>query len=391
MNIHEYQAKQLLKGYGVAVLDGVAAMTVDEAVAGAEKLGGPVWVVKSQIHAGGRGKGGGVKVVKSVADVKAEATRMLGMQLVTHQTGPEGQKVRRLYVEQGCNIAKELYVSVVLDRATARVTFMASTEGGMDIEEVAEHHPEKIIRVSVDPATGLQAFHARKLAFGLKLEGDANKAAVKFFTAIYKAFVELDCSQVEINPLVLTGDNKIVALDAKMNFDDNALFRHPDVAAMRDEDEEDANEREAKNHELSYVRMDGNIGCMVNGAGLAMATMDIIKLYGGEPANFLDVGGGATKERVTAAFKIILSDEKVKGVLVNIFGGIMKCDIIAEGIIAAAKEVALSVPLVVRLEGTNVQLGKEILAKSGLPIVSADNLDDAAKKVVAATKQAMAA
>lgn len=391
MNIHEYQAKQLLKGYGVTVLNGVAAMTVDEAVAGAEKLGGPVWVVKAQIHAGGRGKGGGVKVVKSVADVKAEATRMLGMQLITHQTGPEGQKVRRLYIEQGCNIAKELYVSVVLDRATARVTFMASTEGGMDIEEVAEHHPEKIIRVSVDPATGLQPFHARKLAFGLKLEGDANKAAVKFFTTIYKAFVELDCSQVEINPLVLTGDNQIVALDAKMNFDDNALFRHPDVVAMRDEDEEDANEREAKNWELSYVRMDGNIGCMVNGAGLAMATMDIIKLYGGEPANFLDVGGGATKERVTAAFKIILSDPKVKGVLVNIFGGIMKCDIIAEGIIAAAKEVALSVPLVVRLEGTNVQLGKDILAKSGLPIVSADNLDDAAKKVVAATKQAMAA
>jgi succinyl-CoA synthetase beta subunit len=391
MNIHEYQAKELLKGYGVTVLAGYPAMTVDEAVKAAEKLPGPVWVVKSQIHAGGRGKGGGVKVVKSVADVKAEATRMLGMQLVTHQTGPEGQKVRRLYIEQGCNIAKELYVSVVLDRATARVTFMASTEGGMDIEEVAEKHPEKIIRVAVDPATGMQPFHARQLAFGLNLSGDANKAAQKFFTAICKAFVELDCSQVEINPLVLTNDNQIVALDAKMNFDDNALFRHPDVVAMRDEDEEDANEREAKNHELSYVRMDGNIGCMVNGAGLAMATMDIIKLYGGEPANFLDVGGGATKERVTTAFKIILSDPKVKGVLVNIFGGIMKCDIIAEGIIAAAKEVALSVPLVVRLEGTNVQLGKDILAKSGLPIVSADNLNDAAEKVVKATKQALAA
>lgn len=391
MNIHEYQAKTLLKKYGVVVLDGYPAMTVAEAVAGAEKLPGPVWVVKSQIHAGGRGKGGGVKVVKSVADVKSEATRMLGMQLITHQTGPEGQKVRRLYIEQGCNIAKELYVSVVLDRATARVTFMVSTEGGMDIEEVAEKHPEKIMNVSIDPATGMQGFHARRLAFGLNLQGDANKAAVKFFMAIYQAFMDLDCSQVEINPLVLTGDNKIVALDAKMNFDDNALFRHPDVVALRDEDEEDANEREAKNHELSYVRMDGNIGCMVNGAGLAMATMDIIKLYGGEPANFLDVGGGATKERVTTAFKIILSDPKVKGVLVNIFGGIMKCDIIAEGIIAAAKEVALNVPLVVRLEGTNVQLGKDILAKSGLPILSADNLDDAAKKVVAATKQAMAA
>lgn len=391
MNIHEYQAKQLLKGYGVSILAGIPAFTVEEAVAAAEKLGGPVWVVKSQIHAGGRGKGGGVKVVKSVADVKAEATRMLGMQLITHQTGPEGQKVRRLYIEQGCNIAKELYCSVVMDRGTSRVTFMVSTEGGMDIEEVAEKHPEKIVRVSVDPATGIQGFHARKLAFGLGLSGDANKSAIKFFMAIYKAFNELDCSQIEINPLVLTGDNQIIALDAKMNFDDNALFRQPDVVAMRDEDEEDANEREAKNWELSYVRMDGNIGCMVNGAGLAMATMDIIKLYGGEPANFLDVGGGATKERVTAAFKIILSDPKVKGVLVNIFGGIMKCDIIAEGIIAAAKEVSLNVPLVVRLEGTNVQLGKDILAKSGLPIVSADNLADAAEKVVKATKQAMAA
>jgi succinyl-CoA synthetase beta subunit len=391
MNIHEYQAKQLLKGYGVSILAGIPAFTVEEAVAAAEKLGGPVWVVKSQIHAGGRGKGGGVKVVKSVADVKAEATRMLGMQLITHQTGPEGQKVRRLYIEQGCNIAKELYCSVVMDRGTSRVTFMVSTEGGMDIEEVAEKHPEKIVRVSVDPATGMQGFHARKLAFGLGLSGDANKSAIKFFMAIYKAFNELDCSQIEINPLVLTGDNQIIALDAKMNFDDNALFRQPDVVAMRDEDEEDANEREAKNWELSYVRMDGNIGCMVNGAGLAMATMDIIKLYGGEPANFLDVGGGATKERVTAAFKIILSDTKVKGVLVNIFGGIMKCDIIAEGIIAAAKEVSLNVPLVVRLEGTNVQLGKDILAKSGLPIVSADNLADAAEKVVKATKQAMAA
>lgn len=391
MNIHEYQAKQLLKTYGVAVLNGVPALSVDEAVQGAETLGGPVWVVKAQIHAGGRGKGGGVKVVKSIADVRSEATRMLGMQLVTHQTGPEGQKVRRLYIEQGCDIKKELYCSVVMDRGTSRVTFMVSTEGGMDIEEVAEKHPEKIVRVAVDPASGMMQFHARRLAFGLGLSGEASKHAIKFFMAIYKAFMELDCSQIEINPLVLTGKDEIIALDAKMNFDDNALFRQSKVNDLRDEDEEDANEREAKNHELSYVRMDGNIGCMVNGAGLAMATMDIIKLYGGEPANFLDVGGGATKERVTTAFKIILSDPKVKGVLVNIFGGIMKCDIIAEGIIAAAKEIKLSVPLVVRLEGTNVQLGKDILAKSGLPIVSADNLADAADKVVKATKQAMAA
>jgi succinyl-CoA synthetase beta subunit len=391
MNIHEYQGKSLLKKYGIAVPEGFPAMSVDEAVDAAKKLGGPVWVVKSQIHAGGRGKGGGVKVVKSIDDVQAEATRMLGMQLVTHQTGPEGQKVRRLYIEQGCDIARELYCSVVMDRNTSRVTFMVSTEGGMDIEEVAEKHPEKIIKVAIDPATGIQPFHARKLAFGLRLEGDANKNGVKFMLAIYKAFMELDASQVEINPLVVTGSGDVIALDAKMNFDDNALFRHPDVVAMRDEDEEDANERLAKDHELSYVRLDGNIGCMVNGAGLAMATMDIIKLYGGEPANFLDVGGGATTERVTAAFKIILSDKNVKGVLVNIFGGIMKCDIIANGIIAAAKEVSLSVPLVVRLEGTNVELGKKILRESGLPITSADNLADAARKVVDATNKAMKA
>ena len=391
MNIHEYQGKSLLKKFGVAVPEGFPAMSVEEAVEAAKKLGGPVWVVKAQIHAGGRGKGGGVKVVKSVEDVSAEATRMLGMQLVTHQTGPEGQKVRRLYVEQGCDIAKELYCSVVLDRATSRVTFMVSTEGGMDIEEVAEKHPEKIVRVSVDPATGMQPFHARKLAFGLGLSGDAHKSAMKFFVSMYKAFVDLDASLVEINPLVLTKGGDVIALDAKMNFDDNALFRHPDVAEMRDEDEEDPNERLAKDHELSYVRLDGNIGCMVNGAGLAMATMDIIKLYGGEPANFLDVGGGATTERVTAAFKIILSDPNVKGVLVNIFGGIMKCDIIANGIVAAAKEVSLSVPLVVRLEGTNVDLGKKILSTSGLPIIPADNLADAAQKVVDATKKAMKA
>ncbi|MBI4031410.1 MAG: ADP-forming succinate--CoA ligase subunit beta [Proteobacteria bacterium] len=391
MNIHEYQAKELLKKYNVAVPQGIPALSVEEAGKAAERLGGPVWVVKAQIHAGGRGKGGGVKVVKLVADVKKEAQRMIGMRLVTHQTGPEGQKVRRLYIEQGVDIAKELYLSVLLDRATGRVTFMASTEGGMDIEEVAHKTPEKIIRVSVDPATGMQPFHARKLAFGLGLTGEAIKSAAKFMTSMYKAFTDLDASLVEINPLVLTKGNEIIALDAKMNFDDNALFRHPDVAALRDEDEEDEKERIAKDHELSYVALDGDIGCMVNGAGLAMATMDIIKLYGGRPANFLDVGGGATTERVMAAFKIILSDKNVKGVLVNIFGGIMKCDIIAEGIIAAAKEVKLSVPLVVRLEGTNVDKGKRILAGSGLPIIAADNLGDAAQKVVNATKKAQAA
>ena len=391
MNIHEYQAKELLRKYGVATGQGLPALSVEEAVKAAETLGGPVWVIKAQIHAGGRGKGGGVKVVKSVTDVKNEAQRMLGMQLVTHQTGPQGQKVRRLYVEKGVEIAKELYLSVLLDRATGRVTFMASTEGGMDIEEVAYKTPERIIRVSVDPATGMQAFHARKLAFGLKLSGDAVKSATKFMMAIYKAFVELDASLVEINPLVLTRQNEIIALDAKVNFDDNALFRHPDVAALRDEDEEDEKERIAKDNDLSYVALDGNIGCMVNGAGLAMATMDIIKLYGGEPANFLDVGGGATAERVTAAFKIILSDPNVKGVLVNIFGGIMKCDIIAEGIVTAAKEIRIHVPLVVRLEGTNVDKGKKILANSGLPIIAADNLADAAQKVVSATRKAQAA
>ncbi len=391
MNIHEYQAKALLKKYGVKVLDGHAALSVEEAVKGAQALPGPVWVVKAQIHAGGRGKGGGVKVVKSVEDVKKESTRMLGMQLVTHQTGPEGQKVQRLYIEQGCDIARELYLSLLLDRATSCVTIMASTEGGMDIEEVAAHHPEKIIRVAIDPAAGIQPYHARKVAFGLGLEGEANKNAVKFVMALYKAYTDLDASIVEINPLVVTKSGEMVALDAKMNFDDNALFRHPEVAALRDEAEEDANEKLAKDNDLSYVRLEGNIGCMVNGAGLAMATMDIIKLYGGQPANFLDVGGGADEKRVTAAFKIILSDPNVKGVLVNIFGGIMKCDIIAGGIIAAAKEVSLRVPLVVRLEGTNVDLGKKILKESGLPILSADNLADAAAKVVDATKKAMAA
>jgi succinyl-CoA synthetase beta subunit len=366
MNIHEYQAKELLAKYGVAVPKGIPAMSVDEAVKAAGELPGPLYVVKAQIHAGGRGAGkfknnptgkGGVRLCKTPEEVKAAAEAMLNETLVTIQTGPEGKLVQRLYVTDGVDIKKEYYCSVVLDRKTSRVTFMTSTEGGMDIEEVAHKHPEKITKVSVDPAAGFQAHHARTLAFGLGLEGDAMKSAQKFFAALYKAFVELDCSIVEINPLIVTDKNEVVALDAKMNFDDNALFRQKAVNDMRDESEEDANEKLAKDWELSYVRMDGNIGCMVNGAGLAMATMDIIKLYGGEPANFLDVGGGATTERVTAAFKIILSDPNVKGVLVNIFGGIMKCDIIANGVIAAAKEVSLSVPLVVRLEGTNVKEG----------------------------------
>ncbi|MBI1326277.1 MAG: ADP-forming succinate--CoA ligase subunit beta [Alphaproteobacteria bacterium] len=388
MNIHEYQAKSLLKKYGVAVPQGFPAFTVDEAVDAAKKLGGPVWVVKSQIHAGGRGKGGGVKVVKSIDEVKAEATRMLGMQLVTIQTGPAGQKVRRLYIEEGAAVDKELYLSVLLDRGTGRVTFVASTEGGMDIEDVAHKAPEKIKKVSIDPATGMQPFHAREIAFSLGLTGDALKSAQSFMLQMYKAFTELDASMIEINPLVLTKDSKIIALDAKMGFDDNALYRQKEVSDMRDEEEEDPKEREAKNYDLSYVALDGNIGCMVNGAGLAMATMDIIKYYGGDPANFLDVGGGANAEKVTAAFKIILSDPKVQGILVNIFGGIMRCDIIAEGVIAAAKEVQLKVPLVVRLEGTNVEQGKKILSTSGLPIIAADNLADAAQKVVEATKKA---
>lgn len=399
MNIHEYQAKELLKKFGVAVPQGIPAMTVEEAVKAAQSLPGPLYVVKAQIHAGGRGAGkfknnpagkGGVRLCKTADEVKAAAEAMLGQVLVTKQTGPEGKEVQRLYVTDGVDIEKEYYCSVVLDRATSRVTFIVSTEGGMDIEEVAHNSPEKIVKVSVDPASGMSGFHARKLAFALGLAGDANKSAVKFFSSLYKAFVALDCSILEINPMILAG-NEVMALDAKMNFDDNALFRQPEVAAMRDETEEDEKEREAHKYELSYVALEGNIGCMVNGAGLAMSTMDIIKLYGGQPANFLDVGGGANKEKVTAAFKIILSDKNVKGVLVNIFGGIMKCDIIAEGIIAAAKDVKLSVPLVVRLEGTNVEKGKEILAKSGLDIIPADNLADAAQKVVDATKKALAA
>ena len=388
MNIHEYQAKALLADFGVAVPKGKVAFSVDEAVKNAEELGGPVWVVKAQIHAGGRGKGGGVKVVKSMQEVEEASSDILGMQLVTHQTGPGGQEVKRLYIEDGCDIAQELYLGLLVDRASSRVTIVASTEGGMEIEQVAEESPEKILKVVVDPAIGLQPFHARKLAFGLGLEGAQVKSAVKFLSAMYRAFIELDASMVEINPLVVTGSGEMMALDAKMNFDSNALYRHPNVEGLRDEDEEDPAEVEAAEHELNYIKLDGSIGCMVNGAGLAMATMDIIQLYGSSPANFLDVGGGATTERVTVAFKIILSDPNVKGILVNIFGGIMKCDVIAEGIVAAAKEVKLHVPLVVRLEGTNVEKGKAILAESGLPILSADDLDDAAQKAVKAVEEA---
>ena len=387
MNIHEYQAKSLLKKYGVNVPNGGVAFSSKEAVDVARSLKTPVWVVKAQIHAGGRGKGGGVKVVKTMEAVETEATRMLGMQLVTHQTGPHGQKVQRLYVEEGCDIKRELYLSLLVDRATSRVTVMASTEGGMEIEEVAAHTPEKIMKVAIDPVTGMQPFHAREIAFGLGLKDKQVNKCVSFLMAMYAAFVDLDCSIVEINPLVVTGSDDIIALDAKINFDDNALFRHPDVEAMRDEAEEDPAEILAGKNGLNYVKLDGSIGCMVNGAGLAMATMDIVKLYGGSPANFLDVGGGATKERVTIAFKIILSDPNVRGIFVNIFGGIMRCDIIAEGIIAAAREVKLSVPLVVRLEGTNVDLGKKILAESGLPIVSGDNLADGAQKIVSSVQQ----
>jgi succinyl-CoA synthetase beta subunit len=388
MNIHEYQAKALLGKFGVAVPQGHVAYSPEEAVDAARKLAGSVWVVKAQIHAGGRGKAGGVKVVKSIDDVRDAAQKMLGMTLITHQTGPQGKLVKRIYVEGGCDIKRELYLGMLVDRATSRITIMASSEGGMEIEEVAAKTPEKIIKVSIDPATGIQAFHARRIAFGLGLEGNQIASAGKFITAMYKAFTELDCSIVEINPLVVTGAGDVLALDAKVNFDDNALFRHKDVEELRDEDEEDPAELEAAKHSLNYIKLDGNIGCMVNGAGLAMATMDIIKLYGGAPANFLDVGGGATKERVTTAFKIILSDPNVEGILVNIFGGIMRCDVIAEGVVAAAREVSLHVPLVVRLEGTNVELGKKILSQSGLPILSADNLADAAEKVVKAVKEA---
>ena len=385
MNIHEYQAKEVLKKYGVPVPEGYPAFTVPEAVDVAKQLqnnGHKIFVVKAQIHAGGRGKAGGVKVTKSIDEAKEKAAEILGKTLVTHQTGPEGKEVKRLYVEAGSNIKKEYYLSAVMDRATKSVVFMASTEGGMDIEEVAAQTPEKIVTVKVDTASGIQGFHARRIGFALGFKGDLLKKFTKIVFALYKAFLDTDASQVEINPLVETAEGDILALDAKYNFDDNALYRHPDIRELRDLDEEEPLEIEASKYDLNYVKMDGKIGCMVNGAGLAMATMDIIKLYGSSPANFLDVGGGATKEKVTAAFKIILSDPNVEGILVNIFGGIMRCDIIADGIVEAAKEVNLSVPLVVRLEGTNVDLGKEILAKSGLTIISADDLADAAKKVV---------
>ena len=397
MNIHEYQAKELLRGYGVSVLEGFAAWTPEEAEVAAAKLPGPIYVVKSQIHAGGRGAGhfkddpqgkGGVRLARSPAEVRAAAEAMIGHTLVTKQTGPNGRDVRRVYVEAGCDIARELYLSLLVDRDTSRVLVMASTEGGMEVEEVATHSPEKILRVAVDPATGIFPYHARKLAFGLGLSGKQIGAFSRFVAAMYNAFIALDCAIVEINPLVVTQAGDVVALDAKVSFDDNALYRHGELAALRDEAEEDPKELEAARFDLNYVALDGVIGCMVNGAGLAMATMDIIKLYGSSPANFLDVGGGATREKVTAAFKIILSDPNVEGILVNIFGGIMRCDVIAEGVVAAAREVSLSVPLVVRLEGTNVALGKDILAKSGLPIISADNLADAAEKIVRAVKEA---
>ena len=386
MNIHEYQAKELLKARGIPVAQGGVAYTVEEAVEVAKKLPGPVYVVKAQIHAGGRGKGGGVKVVKSIDDVKEAATKILGMQLITHQTGPEGQEVRRLYIEEGCDIGRELYLGLLIDRATSRVTIMASTEGGMEIEEVAEAHPEKILKVVVDPAVGFQPFQGREIAFALGLEGKQINKCVDLVGKMYNAFIDMDASIVEINPLVVTKAGDIMPLDAKINFDENALFRHKDIEALRDIAEENPAEKRAKDHELNYVKLDGNIGCMVNGAGLAMATMDIIQLYGGAPANFLDVGGGATKDRVAEAFRIILSDPNVEGILVNIFGGIMRCDVIAEGVITAARELGLTMPLVVRLEGTNVDKGKKLLKESGLNIIAADNLADAAQKVVGAVK-----
>jgi succinyl-CoA synthetase beta subunit len=386
MNIHEYQAKAVLREFGVIVPRGHAAFSVDEAVKAAKDLGSPVVVVKAQIHAGGRGKAGGVKVVKSIDDVRTESTRILGSVLVTKQTGPKGKQVNRLYIEEGSTIDRELYLAALVDRATSRVSFVVSTEGGMDIEEVAHNTPDKIITIGVDPVTGICPHHVRRIAQALHLTGDLQKQMSGLLSGLYKAFTEKDMSMLEVNPLIVTKDDKLLCLDAKISFDDNALFRHPDIMALRDLTEEDDKEIEASKYDLNYVALDGTIGCMVNGAGLAMATMDIIKLYGEEPANFLDVGGSATKEKVTAAFKIITSDPKVKGILVNIFGGIMKCDIIAEGVVAAVQEVGLRVPLVVRLEGTNVDLGKEIIAKSNLNVTSADDLDDAAQKIVKAVK-----
>ena len=388
MNIHEYQAKAVLREFGVPTPRGIAAFSVEEAEKAAKELGGPVWVVKAQIHAGGRGKAGGVKVVKSIDDVKREAARLLGSTLVTHQTGPHGKQVRRLYIEEGSAIDREYYLSALIDRATSRVAFVASTEGGMEIEEVARTSPEKILSFSVDPATGFMPHYARRVARALGLNRELTKQAETVLPKLYAAFLAKDMSLLEINPLVVTKTGQLICLDAKIGFDDNALYRHPDIVALRDLHEEDEKEIEASKYDLNYVALDGTIGCMVNGAGLAMATMDIIKLYGMAPANFLDVGGSATKDKVAAAFKIITSDHNVKGILVNIFGGIMKCDVIAEGVVAAVRDVGLRVPLVVRLEGTNVELGKEIIAKSNLNVTSGDNLDDAAQKIVKAVKEA---
>ena len=388
MKIHEYQAKEILKKYGVRTLRAVPCFSVDEAVKAGKTLGGNVWVVKAQIHAGGRGKGGGVKLAKSPDELKALAGSILGMQLVTHQTGPEGQKVRRLLIEEGADIKKEYYAALVVDRVSQRVVLMASSEGGMDIEEVAEHTPEKIHRVIIDPMAGLTDAQADDVAGKIGVPAGAIAQARDMFKALYKAFDEIDASLLEINPLILTGDQQIIALDAKINFDENALFRHPEIVALRDLDEENPAEIEASKFGLSYIELDGNIGCLVNGAGLAMATMDICKLYGGSPANFLDVGGGASTEKVTEAFKIMLKNPSLKAILVNIFGGIMKCDVIAQGVVEAARQVKLSVPLIVRLEGTNVELGKKILADSGLPILSANNMADAAQKAVASVKKA---
>ena len=386
MNIHEYQGKEILKQYGVKVPEGRVAFTVDEAVEAAKELGTQVVVVKAQIHAGGRGKAGGVKVAKNLDEVRTYAQEILGKVLVTHQTGPEGKEVKRLLIEQGCDIKKEYYVGVVVDRSSGRVVMMASEEGGTEIEEVAAKTPEKIFKEVIDPVTGLNAFQARRLAYNINIPKELVNKAAKLMMSLYQAFVDKDCSIAEINPLVVTGDGEVMALDAKLNFDSNALFRHPEIVALRDLDEEDEKEIEASKYDLSYVALDGNIGCMVNGAGLAMSTMDIVKFYGGEPANFLDVGGGATEEKVTEAFKIILRDKNVKGIFVNIFGGIMRCDVIANGIINAAKQIKLDKPLVVRLEGTNVDLGKKLLSESGLNIIAADSMADGAQKIVALVK-----
>jgi succinyl-CoA synthetase beta subunit len=388
MNIHEYQAKQLFQKFGIRTPRGIPAFTVDEAVAAAEELGGTLWVVKAQIHAGGRGKAGGVKLARTLEQVREHATAILGATLVTHQTGPEGRLVRRLYIEEGCDIDRELYLGVVLDRDTSKVTFMASSEGGVDIEEVAEHSPEKILREAVTPLLGMTSFQARTLALGLGLKGKAVNSAIDFMQKLYKMYIDLDCAIVEINPLVLTKGGEIIALDGKVNFEANALYRHPEVVALRDLTEEDPAEIEASKYDLAFINLDGNIGCMVNGAGLAMATMDIIKQFGAEPANFLDVGGGASQEKVTAAFRLITSDPRVEGIFVNIFGGIMKCDVIANGIIAASKEIGLTVPVVVRLEGTNVDLGKKILSESGLGVIPADDMADGARKIIAAINRA---